>query len=55
MTLFSAPGDIWSHRVRIVLAEKGVEVDWDDNFPGMRRFYAFDLLGNRLEFLEPRQ
>lgn len=37
------------------LTEKGVEVDWDDNFPGMRRFYAFDLLGNRLEFLEPRQ
>jgi len=36
------------------LAERGVEVEWDDNFPGMRRFYAFDLLGNRLEFLEPQ-
>ena len=36
------------------LVERGVEVDWDDNFPGMRRFYAFDLLGNRLEFLEPK-
>ena len=36
------------------LVERGVEVDWDDNFPGMRRFYAFDPLGNRLEFLEPK-
>lgn len=35
------------------LSEHGVEPDWDDNFPGMRRFYAFDPLGNRLEFLEP--
>lgn len=36
------------------LTDRGVEVTWDDTFPGMRRFYAFDLLGNRLEFLEPR-
>lgn len=35
------------------LQEKGIDVEWDQNFPGMRRFYAFDLLGNRLEFLEP--
>lgn len=35
------------------LAECGVEVAWDDDFPGMRRFYAIDPLGNRLEFLEP--
>jgi catechol 2,3-dioxygenase-like lactoylglutathione lyase family enzyme len=39
------------------LAEKlsgdGVEVDWDDNFPGHRRFYAHDPYGNRLEFPEP--
>jgi RNA polymerase-associated protein len=27
MTLFSAPGDPWSHRTRIVLAEKAVEVE----------------------------
>ncbi|CNE94916.1 lactoylglutathione lyase family protein [Mycobacterium tuberculosis] len=33
------------------LAEHGVEVDWDDGFPGHRRFYASDNLGNRLEFL----
>jgi catechol 2,3-dioxygenase-like lactoylglutathione lyase family enzyme len=33
------------------LAEHGVEVTWDDNFPGHRRFFAFDNLGNRLEFL----
>ena len=35
------------------LTEGGHEVTWDDNFPGHRRFYAFDKLGNRLEFLEP--
>ncbi|MER5885437.1 glyoxalase [Streptomyces sp. NPDC001941] len=33
----------------------GHEVTWDDNFPGMHRIYAFDKLGNRLEFLEPKE
>ena len=33
------------------LCAHGVEVTWDDNFPGYRRFYAFDNVGNRLEFL----
>jgi catechol 2,3-dioxygenase-like lactoylglutathione lyase family enzyme len=37
------------------LSEEGVDLTWDDNFPGYRRFYAFDVLGNRLEFLSPRQ
>lgn len=31
-----------------------IEVTWDENFPGHRRFYAFDNLGNRLEFLSPQ-
>jgi catechol 2,3-dioxygenase-like lactoylglutathione lyase family enzyme len=35
------------------LREAGAEVDWDDNFPGHRRFYTHDLHGNRLELLEP--
>ena len=35
------------------LDQHGVEVTWDDNFPGMRRSYAADAFGNRLEFLEP--
>jgi len=35
------------------LEKNGVEVTWDDNFPGMRRFYAADPFGNRLELLEP--
>jgi len=35
------------------LDTRGVAVEWDDNFPGHRRFYASDPLGNRLEFLEP--
>jgi catechol 2,3-dioxygenase-like lactoylglutathione lyase family enzyme len=28
-------------------------VEWDELFPGHRRFYAHDPFGNRLEFLEP--
>jgi catechol 2,3-dioxygenase-like lactoylglutathione lyase family enzyme len=28
-------------------------VTWDDDFPGMRRFYTEDSVGNRLEFLQP--
>lgn len=34
------------------LTDHGVEVSWDNNFPGHRRFYTFDNLGNRLEFLQ---
>ncbi|WP_245646772.1 glyoxalase [Microtetraspora niveoalba] len=30
----------------------GVEVVWDGDFPGHRRFYAADAVGNRLEFLQ---
>ncbi|MCR6485673.1 glyoxalase [Amycolatopsis sp. OK19-0408] len=33
------------------LAGHGVE--WDDGFPGHRRFYTHDCVGNRLEFLSP--
>lgn len=35
------------------LVAAGVEVAWDPHFPGHRRFYAHDNVGNRLEFLEP--
>lgn len=35
------------------LAGHGATVDWDDNFPGFRRFYTFDTWGNRLEFMSP--
>lgn len=35
------------------LAERGVAVEWDTRFPGYRRFFARDPLGNRLEFLQP--
>ncbi|WP_345467484.1 hypothetical protein [Paeniglutamicibacter antarcticus] len=31
----------------------GHMVDWDNNFPGMRRFYVWENHGNRLEFLSP--
>ncbi|WP_326701229.1 glyoxalase [Streptomyces sp. NBC_01754] len=35
------------------LEEHGHTVNWNGEFPGHDRFYAFDKLGNRLEFLEP--
>ncbi|WP_182906640.1 glyoxalase [Microbispora sp. H13382] len=35
------------------LETAGVEVAWDPHFPGHRRFYAHDNVGNRLEFLSP--
>src|SRR5215470_1050178 len=34
MTLFSAPNDPWSHRTRIVLAEKGINIDIINVEPG---------------------
>ena len=34
MTLFSAPNDPWSHRTRIVLAEKGISIDIMSVEPG---------------------
>jgi predicted enzyme related to lactoylglutathione lyase len=35
------------------LAAAGVQVEPDDSFPGMRRCYSTDPVGNRLELLEP--
>ena len=35
------------------LESAGIEVTWDDDFPGRDRFYAQDPFGNRLEFLGP--
>ncbi|WP_280265308.1 glyoxalase [Nocardia wallacei] len=35
------------------LEEAGVEAQWDSEFPGFRRFYSFDCVGNRLEFMSP--
>lgn len=41
MTLFSAPDDPWSHRTRIVIAEKAIEIEIVDVEPGK---YPEDLL-----------
>lgn len=41
--------DAWADRLR----DAGYPVRFDDEFPGMRRFYTHDPNGNRLEFLEP--
>jgi catechol 2,3-dioxygenase-like lactoylglutathione lyase family enzyme len=35
------------------LRAAGHAVEYDEDFPGMRRFYCADPHGNRLEFLEP--
>jgi catechol 2,3-dioxygenase-like lactoylglutathione lyase family enzyme len=36
------------------LQERGYLVTWDDDLPGVARFYADDPVGNRLEFLAPQ-
>lgn len=41
--------DAWAERLR----DAGYPVLFDDELPGMRRFYSEDPNGNRLEFLEP--
>ena len=35
------------------LTAAGVGACWDGDFPGHRRCYADDPVGNRLEFLQP--
>jgi catechol 2,3-dioxygenase-like lactoylglutathione lyase family enzyme len=47
--LLVADLDAWAARLR----EAGYPVRPDGDFPGMRRFYSEDPLGNRLEFMEP--
>jgi catechol 2,3-dioxygenase-like lactoylglutathione lyase family enzyme len=45
-----APGRLEELAERLVQA--GTEVRWDDEIPGVRRFYTDDPWGNRLELLE---
>jgi catechol 2,3-dioxygenase-like lactoylglutathione lyase family enzyme len=40
-------------KVFAALAAAGVRCAWDDAHDGIRRFYAADPWGNRLEFTEP--
>ncbi|MFJ3672294.1 glyoxalase [Streptomyces sp. NPDC090106] len=35
------------------LEARGAAVTWDPALPGHRRFFSYDPVGNRLEFLEP--
>lgn len=35
-----------------LLAARGATVTWDGDLPGHRRFFSYDPVGNRLEFLE---
>jgi catechol 2,3-dioxygenase-like lactoylglutathione lyase family enzyme len=36
------------------LADSGMNIAWDSNLPGQRRFYCQDPWGNRIEFLPGR-
>lgn len=49
------PGLLWPDLdgLAATLERAGHPVRWDGDFPGMRRFYADDPFGNRLEFLTP--
>ena len=40
--------------LRSRLRSRNVKTDDDDSLPGVRRFYAEDPFGNRLEFLESK-
>lgn len=40
-------------RYALRLEDHGALVEWDEHLPGHRRFYSYDPVGNRLEFLEP--
>lgn len=42
------------HSLAARLEAAGTQVIWDGEFPGHERFYSYDLLGNRLEFMEAR-
>jgi catechol 2,3-dioxygenase-like lactoylglutathione lyase family enzyme len=44
-----APADL--DRLAERLTAAGVEVRWDDAIPGVRRFYAADPWGNRIELI----
>ncbi|MBC3843796.1 glyoxalase [Streptacidiphilus sp. 4-A2] len=35
------------------IAALGATVTWDGDLPGHDRFYSYDPVGNRIEFLEP--
>lgn len=35
------------------LAAAGIQVRWDEDFPGFRRCYVDDPVGNRIELLQP--
>jgi catechol 2,3-dioxygenase-like lactoylglutathione lyase family enzyme len=41
------PGEL--DAIAATLAEAGAPVDWDDRYPGVRRFYTADPFGNRIE------
>jgi catechol 2,3-dioxygenase-like lactoylglutathione lyase family enzyme len=43
------PGELDELAARLNAA--GARVDWDDRYPGVRRFYTADPFGNRIEIL----
>lgn len=45
--LYVEPGELDGLAER--LAQAGASVEWDDRYPGVRRFYTSDPFGNRVE------
>jgi catechol 2,3-dioxygenase-like lactoylglutathione lyase family enzyme len=43
------PGDL--DALSQTLQQAGAPVDWDERYPGVRRFYTADPFGNRIEIL----
>jgi catechol 2,3-dioxygenase-like lactoylglutathione lyase family enzyme len=43
------PGELDGIAAR--LSQANASVDWDDRYPGIRRFYTADPFGNRIEIL----
>jgi catechol 2,3-dioxygenase-like lactoylglutathione lyase family enzyme len=37
------------------LSAAGLVLEWDERYPGVRRFYVADPFGNRIEILQPAE
>jgi catechol 2,3-dioxygenase-like lactoylglutathione lyase family enzyme len=47
----SVDGDAALDALAARLAQAGAPVEWDDRYPGLRRFFTADPFGNRVELL----
>ena len=40
-------------KIAASLEDLEFEISWDDSIPAFKRFFVFDAVGNRLEFMQP--